>query len=50
MTLWLWLAAGPAILLAAVSLWAERRRAAYVRHRLAAENPPPPPPTLIVPV
>lgn len=50
MTLWLWLAAGPAILLAAVSLWAERRRAAYVRHGLAAKTPAPPPATLIVPV
>lgn len=50
MTAWLWLGAVPAVLLAAVSLWAERKRAAYVRERLAAKPGALPPATVIVPV
>jgi ceramide glucosyltransferase len=53
--LWFWFFAGPALLLAFLSLRGERKRAAYVAGKLA-EAPPPsmatdlPPATVIVPV
>ena len=53
--LWFWFFAGPALVLAFLSLRGERKRAAYVAGRLA-EAPPPdmdkalPPATVIVPV
>ena len=47
---WLWLAAGPAIALALASLAGERRRAAYVRARLAERPASLPTATVIVPV
>jgi ceramide glucosyltransferase len=50
MTAWLWVLAGPAIMLAAASLWRERARAAYVRRRLAEAPASLPPATVIVPV
>jgi cellulose synthase/poly-beta-1,6-N-acetylglucosamine synthase-like glycosyltransferase len=48
--LWLWFIAGPAIALALLSLGGERRRAEYVRMRLAAQPAAVPPATVIVPV
>ena len=47
---WYWLLAGPAILLAFLSLRGERRRADYVAGRLAQEPVELPPATVIVPV
>lgn len=47
---WYWLLAGPAIVLALFSLVGERRRARYVRERLAAAPSWLPPATVIVPV
>src|SRR5260221_13518166 len=47
---WYWLFAGPAILLAFVSLRGERKRAAYVARRLAQKGVAFPPATVIVPV
>jgi len=48
--LWLWLMAGSAALLALGSLHGERRRAAYVKARLAGRAGALPPATVIVPV
>jgi len=48
--LWCWLIAGSAALLAVASLRGERRRAAYVKARLAARAGALPPVTVIVPV
>ena len=48
--LWLWFLVAPALLLTAVSLLPEGRRAAYVRSRLAAECEYLPPTSVIVPV
>jgi cellulose synthase/poly-beta-1,6-N-acetylglucosamine synthase-like glycosyltransferase len=45
-----WLLAGPALLLAALSLRGERKRAAYVARRLAGRPKELPPATVIVPV
>ena len=50
MLLWCWLMAGSAALLALGSLHGERRRAAYVKARLAASAGALPPATVIVPV
>jgi ceramide glucosyltransferase len=47
---WFWFFAAPALVAAALSLPAERRRAAYFAHRLGARPAPLPPLTLIVPV
>ena len=47
---WFWLFAVPAIVLAFLSLRGERKRAAYVAERLAAEPGPLPPATVIVPL
>jgi ceramide glucosyltransferase len=47
---WYWFLAGPALLLAFLSLRGERRRADYVARRLAAEPGRTPPATVIVPV
>ena len=47
---WYWFFAGPAVLLAILSLRGERRRAAYVRRRLSEAPPAQLPVTLIVPV
>jgi len=47
---WLWLIAGPAVLLALSSLRGERRRAMYVKARLAQTPAALPPATVIVPV
>jgi len=48
--MWYWLFAGPAVLLAFLSLRGERRRADYVARRLAEKTMAFPPATLIVPV
>jgi cellulose synthase/poly-beta-1,6-N-acetylglucosamine synthase-like glycosyltransferase len=45
-----WLLTGPALLLAALSLRGERKRAAYVARRLAGQSKDLPPATVIVPV
>lgn len=50
MATWFWFLAGPAVALALASLWGERRRAAWVRARLAAGSASLPPATVIVPV
>ncbi len=47
---WYWLLAGPALLLALLSLRGERKRADYVAKRLAGEPERLPPVTVIVPV
>jgi len=47
---WFWLFVGPALLLTAMSLRGERKRAAYVRRRLAETPQPLPPASVIVPV
>jgi cellulose synthase/poly-beta-1,6-N-acetylglucosamine synthase-like glycosyltransferase len=47
---WYWLFAGPALLLAALSLGGERRRAAYVVRRLSEASEYLPPASVIVPV
>jgi len=48
--LWYWLFAGPALLLAAVSLGGERKRAAHVARRLSEAPEYLPPASVIVPV
>jgi ceramide glucosyltransferase len=48
--LWFWFLVGPALSLTAASLLGERRRAAYVRSRLAATSEYLPPASVIVPV
>ncbi len=47
---WFWLFVGPALVLTVLSLRGERKRAAYVRRRLAATREALPPATVIVPV
>ena len=47
---WYWLFAGPALLLAALSLRGERKRAAYVARRLSEASEYLPPASVIVPV
>ena len=47
---WYWLFAGPALLLAALSLGGERKRAAYVARRLSEASEYLPPASVIVPV
>ena len=47
---WYWLFVGPALLLAAISLRGERRRADYVAQRLSETNSFAPPASVIVPV
>ncbi|PWU11745.1 MAG: hypothetical protein C5B51_01990, partial [Terriglobia bacterium] len=47
---WFWFFAGPAVLLALLSLARERGRAAYIRKRLAQAGTYCPPATVIVPV
>ena len=48
--LWYWLFAGPALVLAALSLRGERKRAAYVARRLSEASEYLPPASVIVPV
>ena len=48
--LWYWLFAGPALVLAALALGGERKRAAYVAGRLSEASQYLPPASVIVPV
>src|SRR5215472_12555226 len=50
MVLWFWCWVGPALLSTMLSVFRERRRAAYVRSRLAKKPGKLPPATVIVPV
>ena len=47
---WYWLLAGPALVLAVLSLRGERKRAAYVARRLSGTSESLPPASVIVPV
>jgi cellulose synthase/poly-beta-1,6-N-acetylglucosamine synthase-like glycosyltransferase len=47
---WYWFFAGPALLLALASLRGERKRAAYVAHRLSEQSSYVPPASVIVPI